>query len=586
MLSSFIWYNISMHYFRSILFSVTLLFGTLAHASVKVEVSGVDGDEYANVMALLQIASLDKDKSYADYRVRYLHRQAPADIKKALRPYGYYQVNVNAQLEKVDSGWSASYQIDLNEPVTISENNWEINGDAADDPVFRRVIEKSNLDKRQRFIHTTYENVKSRLLSLAIQRGYHDAYFAKHRVEIDVDKSTAEIHVVFDSGQRYKFGHVTFEQDILDNDLLERYVPFDYGEGYSTKELSQLQIALGDSGYFSQVQVSPQWNEKDNNLVPITVHSEPNLRNQYQYGIGYGTDTGARISASLNRRWVNEQGHQLRGLMQLSEVESQIGADYIIPGKDPQSDFYQIRAEASDKSNEGQRNRLYEVGVSSVVAFGKWRRDYGLHWQRDKFEIGNDIGTSQFLIPQASWHFMTADGQLNINSGFRFDVTVKAAKEALLSDADMASVEVGFKSVIPVTETIRFLTRAEAGATYIEDFSELPPSLRFFAGGDNSVRGYAYEQLGPVDETGTVIGGRYLAVASAEIDYQFKENWRVALFTDIGNAMIEPNEKLKQSVGFGIRWISPIGSIRLDLAQAIDEPDKPWRLHFTLGPDL
>ncbi|MDV6317123.1 autotransporter assembly complex family protein [Idiomarina sp. HP20-50] len=575
-----------MHYFRRILFCCTLIFSTLAQASVEVEVSGVEGDKYANVMALLQIARLNKNQSYAAYRVRYLHRQAPEDIKKALRPYGYYQVEVNAQLETVDYGWSASYQVNLNEPVIISENNWEINGDAANDAVFRNVIEKSNLDKGQRFIHSAYEKVKSRLLSLAVQRGYHDANFVKSRVEIDVDKNSAEIEVIFDSGPRYKFGEVTFEQDILDNDLLERYVPFDYGEGYSTTELSQLQIALGDSGYFSHVQVSPQWNEKENQFVPINVDSEPNSRNQYQYGIGYGTDTGARISASLNRRWVNTQGHQLRGLMQLSEVESQVGADYIIPGKDPQTDFYQIRVEASDKNNEGQNNRLYQLGASSIVAFGKWRREYGIHWQRDKFEIGESVGTSQFLIPQASWNFMTTDGQLNIDSGFRFDLTIKAANETLLSDADMASLELGFKAIIPITDNIRFLSRAEAGATYINDFSELPPSLRFFAGGDNSVRGYAYEQLGPVDSTGTVIGGRYLAVASAEVDYRFKENWRIALFTDIGNAMIEPNEKLKQSIGLGIRWISPIGSVRLDLAQAIDEPDKPWRLHFTLGPDL
>ncbi|MCP1340624.1 autotransporter assembly complex protein TamA [Idiomarina sp. M1R2S28] len=575
-----------MRYFRCILFSCSLLFSGQALASVEVEVSGVEGDEYANVMALLQIARLDKDKSYADYRVRYLHRQAPADIRKALRPYGYYQVEVNAQLETVDGGWSAAYQIELNDPVQIAKNIWEIQGDAAEDKVFDNIVDNSNLKEKQRFIHSNYEQVKSRLLSLASQRGYHDARFIKHNVEIDIAENTADIEVVFDSGKRYQYGQVTFEQDILDDELLHRFVPFEPGEGYSTQELSQLQVALSDSGYFSQIQVSPDWESAEEHTVPISVSSEPNFRNQYQYGVGYGTDTGARISASLNRRWVNTQGHQLRGMTQLSEVESRVGANYIIPGQNPQSDYYQIRAEASDKNNEGQTNRLYRFGASSIVAMGKWQREYGLNWQRDDFEIGESSGTSQFLIPQASWNYLTADGRLNIDKGFRFDVTLKAANEALLSDADMASMELGFKAIVPVTDNIRFLARAEAGATYIDDFNQLPPSLRFFAGGDNSVRGYAYEQLGPEDDTGTVLGGRYLAVASAEIDYRFMENWRVALFTDIGNAMIEPNEKLKQSVGFGIRWISPIGSVRLDLAQAIDEPDKPWRLHFTLGPDL
>lgn len=563
-----------------------MTFGSLAKASVDVNVTGVDGRMRDNVLALLQIARLNDDQDLADYRIRYLHRQAPADIKKALRPFGYYRVDVDPQLEASDDNWSATYKVTLNTPVTIEQARWDIQGDASDDDVFQSIIQHSNLAQGNRFVHSDYEQVKSRLLSLASQRGYHDAKLIKHNVVIDIAANTANIDVLFDSGRRYQYGDVIFEQQILEPDLLQRFVPFQKGDHYNNSELSELQIALGDSGYFSRVQVTPRWEEANNGYVPITVSSEPNFRNQYQYGVGYGTDTGPRVSASLNRRWVNDKGHQLRGTTQLSQIESRVGATYIIPGKKPQSDYYQIRAEASDKDNEGQSNRLYRVGASNVVAHGKWRHEYGINWQRDDFEIGETQGTSQFLIPQTSWNFMTADGQLNIHSGFRFDATLKAATDSLLSDADMASLQLGFKAVIPIVDRVRILLRSDVGATYIQDFEQLPPSLRFFAGGDNSVRGYAYEQLGPEDSSGTVIGGRYLAVASAEVDYEFKDNWRVALFTDIGNAMIEPNEKLKQSIGIGIRWISPIGSIRLDLAQAIDEPDTPWRLHFTLGPDL
>jgi translocation and assembly module TamA len=575
-----------MLYIRCILIACSLFVSCLTFASVEVRVSGVDGKAYDNVMTLLQIARLNNSESYADYRVRYLHRQAPDDIQKALRPYGYYQVEVNAQLESVESGWVASYEVVLNEPVRITKNSWIINGDASDDDVFLALLKNSDLKENQRFIHSQYEALKSRFLSLASRRGYHDAHFSRHDVEIDVDKNAANIDVIFESGQRYKFGSVTFEQDILNDDLLQRFVPFEQGEGYTSQELSNLQVALLDSGYFSQVQVSPRWNDSEEHHIPVDVKSTANYRNQYQYGVGYGTDTGARVSASLNRRWVNEDGHQFRGLTQVSQIESRVSANYIVPGKKPQSDYYRFNAEVSDKNNEGQENRLYRIGASSTVTMNQWQHEFGLSWQRDDFQIGETEGTSQFLIPRSSWTYMTADGRLNIDKGFRFDATLKAANDTLLSDANMASLKLGFKAVVPLTERVRILTRADIGATYIDNFDTLPPSLRFFGGGDHSVRGYAYEQLGPEDETGTVIGGRYLATASAEIDYRFKEHWRIALFTDIGNAMIEPNEPLKQSIGFGVRWISPIGSIRLDLAQAIDEPDKPWRLHLTLGPDL
>lgn len=575
-----------MLYIRCILITCSLFFSTLTLASVEVNVSGVEGNAYDNIFALLQIAHLKDSENYPDYRIQYLHRQAPNDIQKALRPYGYYQVKVNAQLESTKSDWIASYEVTLNDPVRIAQNHWLIKGDASNDPYFQSILDSSKVKPGQRFIHSNYEELKSRLLSLASRRGYYDAKFTKHEVEIDVKANTADIDVIFNSAKRYRFGKVTFTQDILNNELLQRFVSFEQGDGYNNQKLSELQVALLDSSYFSQVQVTPLWSMSEKLKVPISVTSTPNFRNQYRYGIGYGTDTGARISGSLNRRWVNTEGHQLQTVAQLSQIESRLNASYIIPGAKPQSDYYQLKAEASDKNNEGQNNRLYKLGASSTVTLGKWRHEFGMDWQYDDFQIGNTSGTGKFLIPHTSWNYMTADGQLNIDKGFRFDLTLKAANEALLSDASMASLKLGFKAVLPVTENFRLLTRADIGATHIDDFNALPPSLRFFAGGDHSVRGYAYEQLGPEDESGTIIGGRYLATASAELDYRFKEKWRIALFTDIGNAMIEPNKKLKQSVGIGIRWISPIGSIRLDLAQAIDEPNKPWRLHLTLGPDL
>ena len=172
----------------------------------------------------------------------------------------------------------------LNEPVRITKNSWIINGDASDDDVFLALLKNSDLKENQRFIHSQYEALKSRFLSLASRRGYHDAHFNKHDVEIDVDKNTANIDVIFESGQRYRFGSVTFEQDILNDDLLQRFVPFEQGDGYTSQELSNLQVALLDSGYFSQVQVSPRWNDSEEHHVPVDVKSTANYKNQYQYG--------------------------------------------------------------------------------------------------------------------------------------------------------------------------------------------------------------------------------------------------------------------------------------------------------------
>jgi translocation and assembly module TamA len=135
--------------------------------------------------------------------------------------------------------------------------------------------------------------------------------------------------------------------------------------------------------------------------------------------------------------------------------------------------------------------------------------------------------------------------------------------------------------------TGRLILRGEAGATAGAGVEELPSSLRFFAGGDTSVRGFGFQQLGPVDDDGNLIGGRYLLVGSVEYDHPIGGGkWGVAIFIDLGNAFNDFNDyELKGGGGVGLRWRSPVGPLRLDLAHAPDSNDN-FRIHFTMGPDL
>src|SRR5690606_9543527 len=119
--------------------------------------------------------------------------------------------------------------------------------------------------------------------------------------------------------------------------------------------------------------------------------------------------------------------------------------------------------------------------------------------------------------------------------------------------------------------------------TRIDEFSELPASLRFFAGGDQSVRGYRYNSLGPTDASGEVIGGRKLLVGSLEYEHRIRGGWSAAVFYDAGNALEDYGDSLARGAGFGVRWLSPIGQVRIDLASALSEDGNPWRLHLNIG---
>jgi translocation and assembly module TamA len=165
-------------------------------------------------------------------------------------------------------------------------------------------------------------------------------------------------------------------------------------------------------------------------------------------------------------------------------------------------------------------------------------------------------------------------------------VEVKGADKNIISDATFAQAQAGMKAIASVFDKWRLIGRFTLGGTAVDSIDELPPSLRFYAGGDQSVRGYAYKSIGTTDASGTVIGGRYLLVGSMEVERKVNDMWSVAAFYDTGQAMDSLNVDLKKSVGIGGRVALPFGQIRLDIAMPLLEEEHAFRIHFNIGADL
>jgi translocation and assembly module TamA len=120
----------------------------------------------------------------------------------------------------------------------------------------------------------------------------------------------------------------------------------------------------------------------------------------------------------------------------------------------------------------------------------------------------------------------------------------------------------------------------------VGEFQELPASYRFFAGGDQSVRGYGYEELSPVDENGNKVGGRHLLTATFELQRSLPKNFVAAVFVDGGNAFNSFGDPLEYSVGVGLRYRLPFLSVGLDVAQSVSDPDRSPRLHINFTPEF
>ncbi len=169
--------------------------------------------------------------------------------------------------------------------------------------------------------------------------------------------------------------------------------------------------------------------------------------------------------------------------------------------------------------------------------------------------------------------------------GYSWSADVRGAP-GLISATRFARIDAAVRGVFPLGSKGRIIGHGQLGALAVEEFSNLPSSERFFTGGDRSVRGYDYQELAPVDSSGEVVGGRYLAAAGIELDYLFVGNYGAAVFIDAGNADDAFPPRMKVGAGIGFRWRSPVGMLRVDVAHPFDDPDNNYRLHISIGPDL
>ena len=552
---------------------------------LQLDISGVSDDIAGNVRAFLSIAAFENQAVTSESRLRYLHRRAQQEIQEALEPFGYYNPDIETKLQQLDDGnWQAIYTIAPGPRVTLSRVNIQILGYGESDTAFQDIVASTSLVVGSSLNHQAYSRLKNRLQSTAAERGYYGARFERSRIYVNREDNTAEIDLIYATGLRTRIGEIRFSENPISENLLRRYPRFDEGDYIDVTRLIDLQSALIDSNYFADVEVLPQLSELEEGEVPIQVSLTARPRTLYRAGLGYGTDTGARLQLGMDRRYVNSRGHRMSTNLRLSEIRNDITGSYLIPGSDPRFDQYGIRGRYSDESSNTIDSQTYAIGGIWQKQVGAWERVLTLDLEHEEFTFDNDKRSIFMLIPRARFSKVVADDLFNTRKGHNLGFGVAATSESLLSDVSLLQLTVNGKRVDPLGDNWRLLSRFEVGATYTDSFDKLPASMRFYAGGDNSVRGYDYQKLGPVNENGRVIGGQYLMVGSVEADYMFRPDWRLAAFVDAGNAFDNFSEPVKTSAGVGVRWQSPVGPIRLDLAKPIE--DSGFRIHFTLGPDL
>lgn len=572
-----------------------LLFTLPAWAGVEVDIHGLGSDEQHNVQAqlgLLAYAKSLKGNTPDAAEVERLNAQAQADIRGALQPFGWYSPTIKSALHHKGDDWTAVYTVNAGPQTDVSEIDIQLTGAGAKQPALVHDTRSLwPLKKGKRLKQQDYETVKQRVLDKAHSLGYLSAHYTRHELQVNPTERTAQVLLTLDTGPRYYFGTVTVEQDHprLQERVIRRYVTVVPGQPFESDKVLSSQFALSDLGYFSNVSVEPQRDKvsKDHH-IPILVHVTYAKPRVYRFGVGYGTDTGARALAGIQFRRLNSRGHTFSLDLRPSQKISTAIADYKIPIGSVPGQSFDVTAQGLQQDFQNINERLYSLGLARAQLKGLWQKSYYLTYTHDRYTInGEPQRYSTLLTPGISFNRTSVDNAIYPRHGWSVFLDLHGATRAdQLSNANFLSASLKLRGVIPITRRLRLLARAEEGALVTSDFDALPPSQRFFAGGDDSVRGYSYRSLSPLNAFGHVAGGKYLTTGSLELDWDVWRPYGLAAFVDAGGADDVPNVRLHFGAGIGIRYLSPFGAISIDLAHPFDRGASLVRVYLGIRVGL
>lgn len=589
--------------FRAVFLLLSFALACPAHARGtidKVQISGLNRNSEAEMIENIEVSLSLYDalgKPQGESRLEYLLSQAERQTREALEPFGYYNPTITVDAPRDGETLQVNIHVDKGEPVRVRRSNIVITGPAEDD----RYLSQDLADFRPRrgdvFDHTSYEASKVVITRRLTERGYFDADFTQRQVSVTRAENAADIDLSWDSGARYDMGPTRFHQDYFRQDLLDPLVYWEEGSYYHEGKLDRLRESLTKLDYFSTIDIQPRPEEADDDWrVPVDVNLTLAKRNIYTAGVSYGSESGAGIRAGIDRRYVNSRGHKLSTQLDYAQKRKSLTSSYRIPAfrwldgwytitaaaYDEQTDYIDLRNVRLLASRSGELNDQWTLIASITALRERWR-----YSSADSFE-GSRYEYSTLLYPQIVADYVEVDDELFPRRGFSGHATVRAGVEGVGSDTSFVQAHAALRWYLPLAESNRLVLRGEAGTTWTSDLVSMPPSLRYFAGGDRSIRGYAYREVGPRTPAPDkfALGAKNVVTASAEYEHYFGGGpWGAAVFVDTGSAF-DNDIDLHTGVGFGVRWKSPVGPVRVDIAHGLNNPDSQFQLYLNIGADL
>lgn len=514
-------------------------------------------------------------------------RAAPDRIRELLATEGYVSPTVDSALTEANGATVVYLKVDPGEPAVVDELNLKFSGEVTQPKPYNTgriaaLREAWRLVPGDRFTQTAWERAKRDVLRDLLSKRYPAARIAASKATLDPSMHRADLDVEFDSGPAFVFGELqTDGLERYPRSIIENLSPITAGDPYEQEALYELQQRLQRSGYFHNVFVSAPASVSQEPVAPVIVSVVEAPAKKLSFGVGFSTNTGGRLQVKYRDNNLRSRGWRWRNELKLESKQQLLATELALPTR---RDGWYDSAQASlgRADIEGERVRKIQLGVKRGKVDRDIERAVAILYAREWRQVaGASSDQSGALTANYLWTRRAVDDLLYPHSGYLLHAELGGAAEALLSDRTFVRAYSKTSYFHPLGLRDTLILGGELGVVAAASREGIPSQFLFRAGGDQSIRGYAYQSIG-VRSGEAIVGGRYLATASIEYQRYFTDTWGAAVFYDIGSASDSLGDlKLYQGAGIGARWRSPVGPLKLDLAYG--DRSKKARLHFAVG---
>jgi translocation and assembly module TamA len=513
---------------------------------------------------------------------------APDDIQKLLATEGYFSPVITSKFVQQEQTSIAQFDITLGNPATISKVDIQFSGaiiqaNQAQSPNPSTLRDEWLLPVGEPFRQESWTQAKRKLLTRLLVERYPNASISSSLAEVNVETNTVALKIEIDSGNEIHFGELTIEGlNRYSRRVVNNINPIKPSAVYTQSDLLTFQTRLQESGYFSSVSVtadSKLASENNQYTAPIKVVVVENKSIKVGLGAGYSTNTGARTQVTFDD--LNLMGRDWRFTSALKveqKAQSLVGQIQFPITKTGYSDS--LIGDMNRTNIEGQTLTATQLKVRRAWGPRKREQYVGANYLIEEQDVdGGETTTKRVATLNYGITLRRTDNDLAPTRGYLANAEFAYAPLESLSNGQFLYSRAKTQIYYPITNSTQLIARAELGM--VNGKNSAPEAFLFRAGGDQSVRGYAFQSLG-IKQDDAIVGGKLLATSSLEVVQWLTHQWGAALFVDAGNAANEWKDlKPVYGYGLGVRWKSPLGPIGADIAYGEEVHD--YRLHFNIG---